>query len=429
MKSILRRTILTGAALLALPLLASAPARAATELRIMWYSDGNEGDVLRDLLDRFEKINPDIKIVLDRVPYKTITDNLPALVSSGQAPDMARVTDLGGQASYYLDLSPYLKDKAYWETNFKDVLPWVRPPGATAGIYGLMTQLTVTMPIVNVTLFQQAGIAIPGPKATWEDWAKATKAVATKLNVPIPIAMDRSGHRMAGPAISQGAKFFHDGKPALVDDGLKKMATMIYDWHQNGTMSKSLWGSVGGAAYRGANEEFANGQVVMYMSGSWQFGQFAKTVGNGFDWQGVPNPCGPAACSGMPGGAALVAYKTSKHPAEVAKLMDYLASEPIYAEFHARTLFLTAHKGLQAKGIAYQTDMPQVKKSLAAAFANTKTLSPVAFQLQGYRLNRVLFTPLTVRLNQAISGEMSLADAFARMTSDMNDGLKAAGAN
>ena len=57
-----------------------------------------------------------------------------------------------------------------------------------------------------------------------------------------------------------------------------------------------------------------------------------------------------------------------------------------------------------------------------------KALSPVAFQLQGYRLNRVLFTPLTVRLNQAISGEMSLDDAFTRMTQDMQDGLKAAGA-
>ena len=40
------------------------------EVRIMWYSDGNEGDVMRDLLDRFEKSNPDIKVMLDRVPYK-----------------------------------------------------------------------------------------------------------------------------------------------------------------------------------------------------------------------------------------------------------------------------------------------------------------------------------------------------------------------
>ena len=226
MKTLFRRTIMAGAAMLALPLLAAAPARAATELRIMWYSDANEGDVMRDLLDRFEKANPDIKVVLDRVPYKTITDNLPALVSSGQAPDMARVTDLGGQSSYYLNLTPYLKDKAYWETNFKDVLPWVRPAGETDGVYGLMTQLTITMPIVNETLFQQAGIPLPGPTATWDDWAKAAKAVATKLNVPIPIAIDRSGHRIAGPAISYGAKFFSADTPALLEELIGKLEAL-----------------------------------------------------------------------------------------------------------------------------------------------------------------------------------------------------------
>jgi alpha-1,4-digalacturonate transport system substrate-binding protein len=423
MKQLLRRAVLVAAAAL-LP----ACAYAATEVRIMWYSDGNEGDVLRDLLDRFEKANPDITVVLDRVPYKTINENLPALVSSGQAPDMARVTDLGGQSDYYLDIGPYLKDRDYWEKNFAQVLPWVRPPGNTNGIFGLPTQLTVTMPIVNDTLFQQAGIPLPGPNATWDDWAKAAKAVAQKTNTPIPLAFDRSGHRMAGLAISMGAKFFDaDGKPELTDDGFKTAMKMFYDWHRDGTMSKQIWGSVGGASYRGANEEFANGQVVVYFSGNWQFPQFAKTIGDAFDWHGVPEPCGPVACTGMPGGAFLVPYKSTKHPQEVARLMDYLASEPVYEEYHARTLFLTASAGLAAKGVAYKVDLPQLQKSLAAAAENVKRLSPLAYKLQGYRYNRILFNTMIVRINQAIAGEMSLEDALARMTQDVAEGLKAQG--
>src|SRR5215471_13667739 len=139
MRHILRRAILAAIAAL-LP----AYAFAATEVRIMWYSDGNEGDVVRDLLDRFEKANPDIKVNLDRVPYKTVVEQLPPLLSSGQGPDMARVTDLGGLARYYLDLRPLLTDAKYWDENFAQVLPWVRPSdGAKDGIYGLMTQLTL----------------------------------------------------------------------------------------------------------------------------------------------------------------------------------------------------------------------------------------------------------------------------------------------
>ena len=82
------------------------------------------------------------------------------------------------------------------------------------------------------------------------------------------MAWDRSGHRVSGPAIAQGAMMFDaEGNPALVDEGLQRMVQMLYDWHQDGTMSLELWGSVSGSTYLGANEDFANANVVMYMSG------------------------------------------------------------------------------------------------------------------------------------------------------------------
>lgn len=423
MRSILRRSMFGVLALGAL--IVPIAARAATEVRIMWYSDGNEGEVVRDLLNRFETANPDIKVILDTVPYKTITENLPAQVASGQAPDMARVTDLGSQAQYYLDITPYIKDQAYWQAEFPNTLQWTRPAGKTDGIYGLMTQLTVTLPFVNESLFEQAGVAVPGPKATWQEWATAAAAVAKKVNAPIPIAIDRSGHRIFGMAISMGAKIWDGDKVALVDPGFKAMTQLIYDWHRDGVMAKQIWGSVGGTAYRGATEEFANGQVVVYVSGTWQIAQFAKTIGDGFDWHAVPSPCGPAACTGLPGGAALVAYKTTKHPAEVARIMDYLASEPVAREFYARTLFLPAHASMLKSGIDYQTKLPQVKESLQSGIAAIAALSPLAYRVQGYAQNRVLFNPTISRLNQAISGEMTLPDAWTRISSDVQDALQA----
>lgn len=419
------------AALAGLAMMTAAPFGAnaqTTEVRIMWYSDGNEGDVARDLLDRFEKANPGIKVNLDRVPYKTIVEQLPSLLDSGQGPDMARVTDLGGLSRHYLDIGPLVKDRKYWTDNFGATLDWLRPTGgARDGVYGLMTQLTLVVPIVNVTLFQQAGIPLPGPKATWDEWAKAATDVARKVNAPYPIAVDRSGHRIAPMIISLGGKIMDGEKPALIDDGFKKAAETLVNWHKNGTMPKALWGSVGGSTYRGANDEFKNGQVVMYYSGSWQFGQFAKTVGKTFDWQAVPNPCGPAACTGMPGGAALVPIKTTRNPQAVARVLDYLASEPVHAEFMARTLFLPAHKGIAAKGVAYQTEDESVKKSLGVAVAEVGKLSPLAYKYQGYEHNRILFVSSISRINQAINGEMSLDDAYKRIQADIVEGFAAKG--
>ncbi|WP_223477010.1 ABC transporter substrate-binding protein [Oricola indica] len=411
----LNKTLLLGVAALGLM---AGNALAETELRMTWYNDGNEGEVMRDLLDRFEEANPDIKVVLDVVPYAAVRDGIGVQLAAGEGPDMARVTDLGGLSQYYLDLTPYLSDADYWRTNFGPFLKWLAPD--SDAISGFMTQLTVTGPYVNKTLFEQAGVEMPGEGATWDDWAAASKEVADKLDIPIPMAWDRSGHRVAGPAISMGAKMFDEnGEPALVDDGLKMMATKLYDWHQDGTMAKELWGSVSGSQYLGANEDFANANVVLYMSGSWQIPQFAETIGDAFDWWAVPAPCGPAACTGMPGGAALVAIKDTEHPEEVAMVMDYLAQEENLAEFYSRTLFIPGHLGLAEKGIDFDTDDERAKHALSTFAGAVPSISPIAFETQGYPYNYVMFGALISRLGEAIVGELTLDQAFERMTQDV----------
>ncbi len=402
----------------------SAAASAQTELRMMWYNDGYEGEVMRGLLDRFEAEHPDIKVTLDVVPYKSILESLPVQLAADQGPDLARVTDLGGLSEHYLDLTPHISDPAYWEASFGPFLKWLRPEGSDSAISGFMTQLTVTGPYVNRTLFEQAGVDLPGEGATWSDWAKAANEVASALDIPIPMAWDRSGHRVSGPAIAMGAKMFDaDGKPALVDDGLKSMATMLYNWHQDGTMSKELWGSVSGSTYLGANEDFANAQVVMYMSGSWQIPQFAETIGDAFDWWAVPAPCGPSACTGMPGGAALVAMADTEHPEQVGMLMDFLSSEESLAEFYGKTLFIPGHLGLAEGGVEFATDDPRARHALETFAGAVPSISPVAFDLQGYPNNRIMFNALISRLGEAIVGELDLEQAFGRMTQDVEQQL------
>ncbi len=77
-----RRHWLAGALMAAT--IAATPAFAQTTLRMTWYSDGNEGEVMRDLLNRFEASNPGIKVVLDTVPFKAINENLPVQLAAGQ---------------------------------------------------------------------------------------------------------------------------------------------------------------------------------------------------------------------------------------------------------------------------------------------------------------------------------------------------------
>ena len=75
--------------------LAAASAFAA-DIRVQCYSDGNECEVTADLAKRFEARNPGTKVIVDKVPYKAVTDTLPVQLAAGEGPDIARVTDLGG---------------------------------------------------------------------------------------------------------------------------------------------------------------------------------------------------------------------------------------------------------------------------------------------------------------------------------------------
>jgi alpha-1,4-digalacturonate transport system substrate-binding protein len=279
---------------------------------------------------------------------------------------------------------------------------------------------------VNKTLFEQAKIALPGPKATWDEWAAATRAVAKATQVPYAMAFDRSGHRFAGTAISQGAKIFDANGNLVVDDGYKALAKKFYDWNRDGTMPKEVWGGVGGSTYRDAFEEFANGRVVLYLSGSWQIKRMDTQIGKNFDWVAVPNPCGPGACTGLPGGAAFVALKRTKNPKDVARFLEFLAGDAVYAEYMAKTDNIPANVAVARKGVEYNVS-PAAKAALATFVGQVGALSPIAYEIQGYKYNRALFNPTAARLGQAVAGELSLDDAVKRISADIDEQVKAAG--
>lgn len=418
----MKRTLIattTLAALAAGTMLVPATA-SAQEIRFMCYSDGNECEVYDDVINRFEEANPGVTVAVDVVPYQAILENLPVQLAAGEGPDLAKVTDLGGLNEYYLDLTPYV-DAAYWEASFGGTLDWYRGGPDRQGVYGMHSQLTVTGAFVNATLFEQAGVAMPGEGATWADWAAASRAVADATGVPFPMAIDRSGHRVAGPAISYGAALFDgEGEAILVDDGFTAFVQQFVDWNNDGTMARDVWAGQGGATYQDAAQEFINGDLVFYYSGSWQVGRMDEQVGDLFDWQAIGSPCGPAgACSGMPGGAGIVGFEQTEHPAEVAALIDFLAQEEIYSEVAARTRNIPAHLGVAAAGVEFQDASDGAKAALNAFAGSLPDIAPAAFAYQGYAGNRAMFGITVERISQAIVGELSVADAMERAKTDL----------
>lgn len=403
-------------------------AQDAVELRITWYDDGNEGTVLRDLLDRFEAENSDITVVVDTVPYTAILQQLPLQVEAGEGPDMARITDFAAFKGHYLDLRPLLPDVEYWEESFADaVFRSLRSEGDTSAIHGFPNQFTVTGPFINRTLFEQAGVEVPSDSSdavTWEEWTAATTEVAEATETPYAIAIDRSGHRVAGPAFSMGATFFNeDGSVVMDTPGFRQVAQLLADWHAQGITPAEVWiGS--GDTYAAAADFFINGQLVMYMSGSWQIQRFSNDIGDAFDWEAVPNPTGDGGSTGMPGGTMMVAFADTEHPEEVARVMDYLAQADVLKEFTERTLFIPGHLNLGE--LNYQTDVPAAGAALAVFAAEVPNLSDQAYELQYGGQAFAINNPIRDRLTQVFTGELTLDEAMERIQQDVDDALAAA---
>ncbi len=388
----------------------------AVELRFSYYADGVEADVIKPLIEKFMADNPDITVVLDVVPYKTIDEQLPVQVETGEGPDLARITNFGAYKGKLLDLRPYLADAAYYEANFP------KPILEALGYGGFPDALTITGPYVNKTLFDQAGLEVPGEGTTWPEWTEITKQVAEATGSQYAISIDRTGHRFAGPAMSMGATLLNpDGTFTVDTPGFRSFAEIVKGWHDNAETPIEVWLSA--EPVNSCIGPFKSGQLVMCMSGSWQINGLVADVGDAFDWVVVPNPTGDGGSTGIAGGSAVVAFAGSKHPEAAARLVEFLIQAENYSEFSAGTLSLPAQSSVAAKGVEFKTDNPFV---LGALSAYTNEVSKLTDQAVGLNVNPYAFAYYrnsANRIAQYLSGELTLDEMLVNLQKDIDTAI------
>lgn len=403
-------------------------AQDAVELRITWYNDGTEGEALRTALDAFEAANPGITVTIDDIGYadpNVYHSTIQAQVEAGDPPDLARVNNVALFVGDYLDLRPLVKDAAYYETNFSAaVLNSLRADAADTGIYGFPLQFTITAPFINRTLFEQAGVAVPSDESdevTWDQWAEAAKAVAAATETPFSIAFEPRGQRFWGFALSEGGSFFDaDGNFTADSEGFRTAADKLIGWVQDGTADPAIWANLPDGP-KLSRDQFIAGQVVFLYSGSFAVGGLATGIGDTFDWSAVPNPTGPGGSTGSPGGSLFVGFAGSKHPAEVALLMDYLTQEDVLGTFSASSLFIPGHLGLAEKGLEYPSNADILNQLLL----EIPKIDDQAYQLQYSQYAFTYNRPIDARLAQVIAGELTLDDAIIAIQKDVDDAIAA----
>ena len=145
-------------------------------------------------------------------------------LAAGEGPDIARVTELGGPSKYYLDITPYVKDAKYWEANFGQTLAWLRPTAGDKGIYGMMTQLTVTGR-TSTRRSSSRRMSVAGPQATWDHWVDASRSGGA---TQVPFAIASIAAAIASrPGDKHGREVFRGKGHLVVDEGYRAMAETL----------------------------------------------------------------------------------------------------------------------------------------------------------------------------------------------------------
>lgn len=408
----------------ALGALVFAGALNAQEIVLMTGDDDVEA--MAEVIAQFHAENPDITIRHETVPYQALLESLPVQLETGEGPDLAVVTDLGGLSRYYLDISDHV-DTEFFEAEYGQALQWLRGGDyESTAINGVPMSLTVNGGYVNLTLFEQAGVEVPGEDATWEEWAEATRQVAEATGTDFPMEMDRSGHRFASLAISYGAEIVDEEGRPVIDDGLRRAIELFAEWHETGIMPMDMWGAVSGATHRELFSDFLNAYTVMYFGGSWSLIQMDREVGDLFDWAVVPAPCGDGSCTVMPGGGALVGFSHTQHPEAVAAFIEFIAQPEIIGAYNNEAVEIPAGTSLIESGLEYPTASERTQEALASFTNQIPKMADAAWRFQGWRYQRAMMNAMTTRIGQVLNNELDVDAALQRIEQDVNLAIDAA---
>ncbi|MYD10343.1 MAG: carbohydrate ABC transporter substrate-binding protein [Chloroflexi bacterium] len=405
------------AILLLIALLSTSAAQESVTLRFLCFQDRNECDVYADLLARFSEDNPGITVAVDVTAEEEVFERELAAYDAGEPYDILRMNGSWWLTGGYVNLRPLIGEtlmrtfrSAYFEL--------LRHHPANTGIYAFPDALDMVAPFVNVSLFEQAGVALPDDGASWDEWLAALDEVVAATDAAYVLSVDNNDHRLVGPAMSLGAQYFDaDGKFTLPDsDGLRDILTILHGLMEAGkTPADTLLGT-------GKSQEyFVRGETVMYICGSWKVEEVAAQVGADFDWAIVPNPSGPGGATGVALATWLVADIGTDQPEAVAKVFEYLLEAEVSAEFAARTLTVPAREDLAAAGIDYQTDDEVVAAALNGFAREVPNLQDQAilFDVIGERF--FYYAKSNEFLRAYFAGELSLDVALARLQARLEE--------
>ncbi len=297
------------------------------ELRISWWGSDARHEATLEALDLFMEKNPNIKVVAEYQGFDGYHDKLMTQISSGTEPDVYQLDNNVYFASLAAndklgDLTPYIGNQLKLDDYPEDALTWAQYNGVQ---YGVPSGLNGPLFIWNKKIFDEAGVEYPTDDWSWEDFEKACQEIYDKTG---KYGMKEPSYFLTMTMVRQQGQWFATEEGELLDfsAALGNVYEQYNKWRETGIFPP-LDMTVG--------QESQQDNLFLSCDAACEVNHIA-TMPQDHAAMAEEVELGISLVPGtkQSGGAYMLASmpwtlgKSSSHPEEAVKLIDFLINDP-----------------------------------------------------------------------------------------------------
>ena len=382
---------------------------------------GSEAPLADAVLDGFRRANPDVPVRVQQVPWSAAHEKLLTAYVAGSMPDVfqlgntwiAELATLG--ALEPLDARVASSGDVAREDFFAGAL---EPNVIDGGLVALPWYVDTRILFYRSDLLAAAGVR--EAPATWDEWRAAMKTVrdasgGRRFGVFLPIDEWQTPVVLA---LGTGASLLRDG------DGYGNFRSAevrrAFEFY-TGLFADGLAPRGSDAQLANLYREFAEGYFAYVVTGPWNLAEMKNRLPTALDsaWMTAPVPSADGSRPGVSGdgnrpglsvagGASLAISASSPRKDAAWKVVEYLMSAPVQADFRERSGDLPSRRSAWALG---------ADDARAAAFRRQlEHLAPTPKVPEWERIA----ARITLHLERAVRGDVTLDGALADLDRDVD---------
>ncbi|MFT4136392.1 ABC transporter substrate-binding protein [Microbacterium sp.] len=311
-------------------------ASSTEPIQFFLSGDANQGGGYAHMAEKYkEETGVEIEIV------DIANADLPTkLRNAAQADDLPAIARVGSVDPVWRSAATDLSDI----TDGSDIRTDLSDIDDDGKVISLPSDITAVGMFINKTLFDQAGVAYPTSEDdiwTWDEYVAAVKQVQTALGTSYGMVMDRSSHRLKALLYEFGSDYFTPDDEGVfsTNDDTTRALEYFNKLNDDSFMPRSVW-----LSDADPNALFKSGDVVSYMSGSWQIADFAVNITD-FEWASVYLPQEAERSTNFGNAASIVVFDGPQQEA-AHDFIKWLYEPENYTELSEVSSFIPAIDGL-----------------------------------------------------------------------------------